>query len=303
MSGRNDNFGSAVRERDRRIAMQLDNPGDMSLAQAGYLGPSWDAFYGSLHDKAAEAASQGKNFSVDLSGIGSLGGHGGQSGDDVTARTNAVNAYLGELTDQNRLKEERFKQTQAQTALAESAARQASQQEQDQASLDRALQTGGQPARTIQQNPDGSYATGAAPAPASVEEQRANVLKMLPGHLQPVYQQQWAKQDADRMKAQADLDTAAAKKTAAESSAATDDVSQAVTAMKEGTVPPQLPGRASKDYTKILAEAKRQGYDLATAATDSLLTAAAGVGLIRYPSFPARRSRRPVPSYRRHPRQ
>ncbi len=49
---------------------------------------------------------------------------------------------------------------------------------------------------------------------------------------------------------------------------AADDVKVAVQGMKEGTIPPQLPGRASKEYLALLAEAKRQGYDLATAATD-----------------------------------
>jgi hypothetical protein len=49
---------------------------------------------------------------------------------------------------------------------------------------------------------------------------------------------------------------------------AANNVRDAVAAMKDGSVPPQLPGRASKDYVAILAEAKRQGYDLAKAATD-----------------------------------
>jgi hypothetical protein len=46
------------------------------------------------------------------------------------------------------------------------------------------------------------------------------------------------------------------------------DIKEAVRGMKDGTIPPQLPGRASKDYTAIMAEAHRQGYDLAGAATD-----------------------------------
>ena len=48
----------------------------------------------------------------------------------------------------------------------------------------------------------------------------------------------------------------------------TSDVADAVAGMKAGTIPPQLPGRASKEYVQLLAEAKRQGYDLAGAATD-----------------------------------
>jgi hypothetical protein len=49
---------------------------------------------------------------------------------------------------------------------------------------------------------------------------------------------------------------------------AVSDVKEAVTGMREGTIPPQLPGRASKEYTAMMAEAHRQGYDLAKAATD-----------------------------------
>jgi hypothetical protein len=46
------------------------------------------------------------------------------------------------------------------------------------------------------------------------------------------------------------------------------DVKETVAGMKDGTLPPQLPGRASKEYVALMAEAHRQGFDLATAATD-----------------------------------
>lgn len=49
---------------------------------------------------------------------------------------------------------------------------------------------------------------------------------------------------------------------------ALDDVKESVLGMKEGTIPPQLPGRASKEYTATMAEAHRQGYDLVAAVTD-----------------------------------
>jgi hypothetical protein len=42
--------------------------------------------------------------------------------------------------------------------------------------------------------------------------------------------------------------------------------------MMDGTIPPILPGRASKDYTALLAEAHRKGYDLSSAATDWVAT-------------------------------
>ncbi len=46
------------------------------------------------------------------------------------------------------------------------------------------------------------------------------------------------------------------------------DIKETVAGMKDGTLPPQLPGRASPAYNAIMAEAHRQGFDLATAATD-----------------------------------
>lgn len=51
-----------------------------------------------------------------------------------------------------------------------------------------------------------------------------------------------------------------------------DDVKLTIEGMKAGTLPPQLPGRASKEYIALMAEAKRQGYDLAGAATDWMAT-------------------------------
>lgn len=46
------------------------------------------------------------------------------------------------------------------------------------------------------------------------------------------------------------------------------DVKESVTGMKDGSLPPLLPGRASKEYLATLAEAHRQGYDLQAAVTD-----------------------------------
>jgi hypothetical protein len=278
MSAAYDNFALAARERERRLAMEGDDPhnpiAQAQLAQLNYFRtPAWDAFFGSLREKRDDAEAHGKNFRVDLSGIGSLANPGGgmSSWDKDTARSNATNAYLGELTDQNRLKEERYKQTQAQTALAEAAARDAASQQQDRESVERAFQAGGRPARDIAGGRS-MYATVAPDpnaAPLSMEARRENILKMMPGPLADIQRQQWAKQDA--LEANTGLVKAKTEAEQAKADAADnpdDNVTQAVSAMKEGTVPPQLPGRASKDYTKILAEAKRQGYDLATAATD-----------------------------------
>lgn len=48
----------------------------------------------------------------------------------------------------------------------------------------------------------------------------------------------------------------------------TDDVKQTVAGMRAGHLPPLLPGRASKEYVALMAEAERQHFDLAGAATD-----------------------------------
>ena len=46
------------------------------------------------------------------------------------------------------------------------------------------------------------------------------------------------------------------------------DVKETVQGMKDGTIPPQLPSRASREYTALTAEAHRQGFDLAKANQD-----------------------------------
>lgn len=56
------------------------------------------------------------------------------------------------------------------------------------------------------------------------------------------------------------------------SSAGNTDVADSVQGMIDGTIPPILPGRASKDYLALTGEAKRRGYDLAGAATDWVAT-------------------------------
>jgi len=50
------------------------------------------------------------------------------------------------------------------------------------------------------------------------------------------------------------------------------DVKEYVAGMKDGSLPPVMPGRASKDYTAVGAEARRQGFDLAQANVDWVAT-------------------------------
>lgn len=49
---------------------------------------------------------------------------------------------------------------------------------------------------------------------------------------------------------------------------ALNDVKESVAGMKDGTLPPMMPGRATKEYLATMAEAHRQGYDLQAAVTD-----------------------------------
>lgn len=53
---------------------------------------------------------------------------------------------------------------------------------------------------------------------------------------------------------------------------AQNDVKESVQGMIDGTIPPQLPGRASKEYLAVMAEAHRQGYDLKGAVMDFTAT-------------------------------
>lgn len=54
--------------------------------------------------------------------------------------------------------------------------------------------------------------------------------------------------------------------------AASGNVRETVLGMMDGTLPPILPGRATKEYLELTAEAHRQKFDLAGAATDWLAT-------------------------------
>jgi len=73
----------------------------------------------------------------------------------------------------------------------------------------------------------------------------------------------YMERDANRHKAVTRINTG---------QATDDDVETVVDGMIAGTLPPQLPGRASPAYTKMLAVAHRKGYNLAQAVTDWMAT-------------------------------
>lgn len=96
------NMAAVARERDRRLGAMLD--GSAPIGQLAVTGePGWDAFFGSLHDKADAANAAGMRFSGDISGIGRLpsGADGGglQYPSDVGAAQK--NAALGAMADEN----------------------------------------------------------------------------------------------------------------------------------------------------------------------------------------------------------
>lgn len=62
----NRNFAAAQRERNRRVALSLDDPSFMAVTGD----PAGDAFFGSLRDQADAAAQRGMGFRADLSSIG-----------------------------------------------------------------------------------------------------------------------------------------------------------------------------------------------------------------------------------------
>lgn len=50
------------------------------------------------------------------------------------------------------------------------------------------------------------------------------------------------------------------------------DVKETILGMKDGSLPPVMPGRGSKEYTALMAEAHRQGFDLSKANQDWVAT-------------------------------
>ncbi len=170
------NLGAAMRERDRRIGLSLASPGTPGVAQAGYLMPSWDAFYGSQRERAGPGGYR-------LSGAGSsLGGDPSGSterpGEADSAQSLAVNDYLARVTDEQR------QRVQTQKDMADH------NQAVFQAEADRST---GQRALAIANTP-GVSATGAPIVPGSVRGQAGLVTGAPTG--EPVNRQAVASQMA-----------------------------------------------------------------------------------------------------------
>ncbi len=100
-----DAIATGERERQRRMTALTTGQGDpFQIGQSIAQLPGWDVFFGSLHDQQEQAAKEGRNFRVDLGGIGGVQGPADGGGRlTQTDREGIVgNAALGQLVDQNR---------------------------------------------------------------------------------------------------------------------------------------------------------------------------------------------------------
>jgi len=83
----------------------------ISAAQHQFLGKDWEKYFAMLNQatggRLPRMGAQGPGAPVSLAGPGRTNGvfaNGEQIGDAESARSNAINAYLSDLTDQNKLK-------------------------------------------------------------------------------------------------------------------------------------------------------------------------------------------------------
>lgn len=182
MSARNRNFGTAMRERERRIAGLLDDPYDTTAGTA-ISDTAGNAFWGSLRELKDRAAKAGMGFRADLSGLGRddmgdpsrAGLYGGLNPIERESAKNRAIMREGDA-DVAAAKAERF----AQDAMVD-ARRDQLVGDVKSAELER----------------------GVNEAFADPRASRQQVLERLPPALRPQFQAQWAKQDAERLTAEA----------------------------------------------------------------------------------------------------
>lgn len=179
MSARNRNFGTAMRERDRRIAGLLQDPYDTS-AGAAISDHAGNAFFGGLRELEQNAARRGMRFYADLGDIGrpDVRDPGLMGGLNPLERDSLKRQALQRQgdTDVQRIKAERA----AQDVFVD--------ERRDQL-------VGDLKAADEERAVNEAFAD-----PRTTREQ---VLQRLPPALRSAYQQQWAAQDAARMTAQA----------------------------------------------------------------------------------------------------
>lgn len=186
----NRNFAAAQRERNRRVALSLDDPSFLAVTGD----PAGDAFFGSLHDKADAARAAGMGFRADLSSIG-RDDVPMQGGGRLTATDRAGiagNIGLGQLTDANAIRQLTMNRLNSarQDEIVDSlrAADQDRQLAEAFATPERASIT------TETTGPDGK--TAFAIRNAGPETERERLLATAPPPMRPQLMAQWAAQDA-----------------------------------------------------------------------------------------------------------
>lgn len=210
----NRNFAAAQRERNRRVALSLDDPSFLAVTGD----PAGDAFFGSLHDKADAARAAGMGFRADLSSIG-RDDVPMQGGGRLTATDRAGiagNIGLGQLTDANAIRQLTMNRLNSarQDEIVDSL--RASDQDRQ---LAEAFATPERASITTETTgPDGK--TAFAIRNAGPETERQRMLATAPPPMRPTLMAQWAAQDAAAQKAEADKIEAQAKLTAATGKAA-----------------------------------------------------------------------------------
>lgn len=247
-------------------------------AQHIYAGPASAKFFAALGGSKVRMSAPGGQIgaSPSLGAMGTLD----RIGDDDVQRSIAINGYLGDLQDDRRFKEQSLRAMTASNDAADAQAR-------DRQSVERAVAIANTPNVSAQGRPivgdHGDYRT-APPKGGPIDRQQI-AAQMAPGLIPPpappkpvTYgdpkpmmvngKRVPVRTGSDGQMYGMDRKAIDPTTLAMDQPPASSDVSDAVTGMREGTLPPQLPGRASKEYVALLGEAKRQGYDLAGAATD-----------------------------------
>jgi len=264
MSARTTNFGISQRERARRVAGLLDDPYDVTGVSA-ISDPAGNAFYGSLRELGQRAADNGMSFRADIGSIGRLGlpTEGGGRLTDTDRAGIAGNIALGQMADEQAAQQLAVKAALDQRDAANRADMHKTYDEQVLAST-----TGPAAPESVVKDVGPNGEPRYTVRPQGTERER--FLSMLPGPVRAQYEKQFAAEDlAKAAQSETVRHNQAAEETARVTAGeSADNVKDAVAGMKEGTLPPILPGRATKDYVKLLAEARAQGYDLAGAATD-----------------------------------
>lgn len=243
------NLENQQHERARRQALALSGAPPQTVVL-----PQWDAFFGGLDRAQEDAEDNGMGFRLNYSGFGdgmdrsraSLAGSMLMPDRLINGRSRGVTR---EDAQAFQLGEARLRDANASADLRQTAAQEADLSQQDQEALDRAMTQGAS---------------------------RDQILAAVPGHMRPSVQAFFDSTDArkaaleqEKAKTAAIPIEANAKMIQAQGGGVRmSDVQDSVRGMMDGSIPPQLPGRASKEYTAILGEAKRQGYDLSRAVID-----------------------------------